>query len=89
MLYDSSEPNHDNAEPLIVMGDDPLISQPTAPVPVMSATARRMKRQAGKALNKTDPNNTQTIIQTDWQTINQPSENRQWRSIERSRLTSS
>ena len=35
LLYDSSEANRDNAEFLIVMGGDPLISPVTALVPMM------------------------------------------------------
>lgn len=39
LLSDSSEANRDNAESLIVMGGDPLISLLSALAPVMSAIA--------------------------------------------------
>lgn len=94
LLYDSSEASFDKAESLIVTGDDPLISLVSAAVPVMTATAQGIKRQAGKgdrqAISKTH-SNTQTKIQKDWQTINQANretcDNRGRRSIEKSRQT--
>ncbi len=68
LLCDILEASHDDAEFLIVMGGNLLISLLSEPVSVMFATAREKKRQAckagRKAISKTDPN-THTKIQRD------------------------